>query len=202
VLYVYYGPDGKPYGPVITNEPDEEGRPHAEDIFERDHVKDLVKQIRSEQVAKREGEKVRVELNLNRLPCSHCSSLVVRLSAEYPDLQFVVKASSISNADIVQRSVPTDSEAHIGFIQEMIDKNVEVEPLAIFEAIWAKLLQVANAAKAGKVRLRNGSLAAEVTAARILLESSLAETQRVRELIAEAKRRAALAKVKGQGTAP
>ena len=201
VLQIHYD-GGKAYGPLIENDASATGPNHAEDIFARDHLPGLARQIANDQKAGKLNTKVgpvRLEMSLNRLPCPHCSPLLVRLAGQYPHISFVVLAASVSNAQTIQKAVPTDSEAHIAFIQQMIEANIDVQPLAIFEAVWAKVLEVANAAKAGKVRLRNGSLADEVTSARQLLGSSLAETQRVKDLIAEAKRRAALKKLPPQG---
>jgi 3-polyprenyl-4-hydroxybenzoate decarboxylase len=116
---------------------------------------------------------------------------MARLAGQYPHLSFVVKAASVSTSQTIQKAVPVDSQVHIEFIKKMIEAKIDVQPLEIFTAVWKKLLEVARAAEAGKVRLRNGSLAEEVASARQLLDSSLAETQRVKELIAEAKRQVA-----------
>jgi hypothetical protein len=205
VLYVYYD-GGKQFGDVVMNEPGEFAGPHAEDVFERDHVANLAQRIAEERKAGTlrtpSGQRVPVELDLNRLPCSHCSSLIPRLARQYPELAFTVKAATISNADVVQRSVPIDSSVHIDFIENMIRQNVNVEPLLIFEAIWSKLLEVALAAKTGKVKLRSEALAIEVASARQLLDQNLTETARVKALIAAAKERAALAKIPPKGSAP
>ena len=205
VLYVYYDSDRKRYGEVIRNEP-EPVRLHAEDVFARDHVAGLAARVAADRVARTlrtpPGERVPVLLDLNRLPCQHCSSLVPRLAAAHPGLQFTVRGATVSNAETVQRSVAVDSEAHIAFIRRMVEANVNVEPLAFFEAVWAKVLEVAQAAAAGKVKLRSGSLAVEVASARRLYEENLAETRRVRALIDEAKRRAALGRIPPQGSAP
>ena len=201
VLYVYYDEDRKRYGQVINNQPELPGSPHAEDMF-ASQLPGLLSTIRSQRATLKTplDQRVKIALDLNRLPCGRCSSLIAGWSAANKDVQFIVRASSASTSGTVQKSVAPESQIHIGFIETMIRADVQVEPLKIHEAIWNKLKQVAVAAAGGKVRLRNESLAVEVTNARAMIDFNAAETRKVEGLIEAAKRQAALAKVPAKGS--
>jgi Domain of unknown function (DUF4157) len=200
-LYVYYDADNKRFGQVINNEPELPGNQHAEDMF-APQLPGLISAIRANRKSLKTpaDQRVKIALDLNRLPCPRCSGLIARWGGTYPDVQFIVRASSASTSGTVQKSVPPDSQIHIEFIETMIRADVQVEPLKIHEAIWKKLQQVALAAGAGKVRLRTESLAVEVTNARDLIARNAAETRKVEGLIEAAKRKAALPKVPPKGT--
>ena len=202
-LYVYYDDDNKRFGQVINNEPELPGNQHAEDMF-APQLPGLLAKIRSDRAAGKlktpADQRVKIALDLNRLPCQRCSSLIARWSGANPDVQFIVRASSASTSGTVQKSVPPDSQIHIEFIETMIRADVQVQPLKIHEAIWDKLKQVALAAKGGKVRLRTESLSVEVTNARDLIARNAAETRKVEGLIEAAKRKAALPKVPPKGS--
>jgi hypothetical protein len=201
VLYVYYDEDNKRYGQVINNQPELPGSPHAEDMF-ASQLPGLLQTIRTGRSALKTpaDKRVKISLDLNRLPCSRCSGLIARWAGANPDVQFIVRASSASTSGTVQKSVPPDSQIHIEFIETMVRADVQVEPLKIHEAIWNKLKQVALAGGAGKVKLRTESLAVEVTNARDLIARNAAETRKVEGLIEAAKRKAALPKVPPKGT--
>ena len=201
VLYVYYDEDNKRYGEIINNQPELPGQPHAEDMF-ASQLPGLLQTIRSNRAALKTpaNQRVKIALDLNRLPCPRCSGLIARWAGAYKDVQFIVRASSASTSGTVQKTVPPDSQIHIEFIETMIRADVQVEPLKIHEAIWKKLQQVALAAGAGKVRLRTESLSVEVTNARDLIARNAAETRKVEGLIESARRKVALSKVPPKGS--
>jgi hypothetical protein len=206
LLYIFYDEDRKPFGNVILNRPDLPTEPHAEDMFASNHLPNLVQRIASDRAAGTLktpiGERVKVALDLNRLPCQRCTPLMARLASAHPDLQFIVRASSVSPSGTVQRSVQEDSQIHIGFIEDMIRANVQVESLRIHEAVWAKVLEVGTARVGAKVRPVSNNLGDEVANARQLIEKNVAETRKVETLIAAARRKAELPRVppKGSGT--
>jgi hypothetical protein len=206
ILQVYYDDDGKRLDGIIENEPESPGKPHAEEVFINRHLPGLAVQIRADHAAgklkAKPGSPVKIELNLNRLPCQACSSILSGVAGRYPDMRFLVRASSVSNSGSASKFVPSDSEAHIDFIKKMIEANIDVAPLPIFDEVWKKILQLGNAAKAGKITLRNGSLAQEITSAQGLMNSGMAETIKVKELIDAAKKRAAMGKIPPKGSAP
>jgi hypothetical protein len=194
VLYAYYDQDSKPYGQVIENEP---GGQHAEEIFVRQHLPALKARIASERAAGKlltpAGQRVQVTINLNRLPCSMCSPLMARVAAQNPDLWFIVRASSVSN------SQATSEEIHVQFLEQLLadekgNQLLDVQPLHIHEAIWNKVVQVGNAVKAKKIGPFSQDRALEVAIARPIIMANIAQTAKVEELIAEAKRRVAAKK--------
>jgi hypothetical protein len=204
VLYVFFDKDEKRFGKdYITNKPEDPGSPHAEDVFETQYLSALRARIADERTAGTlltpAGQKVRVALELNRLPCPRCSSLMQRLSAENQDLQFVVRASSASISGTIQRAVQSDSELHIGFIEDMIRANVQVEPLTIFEAVRQQLLKLEPLLKSGKVRLRGDTLFEAIGSARSLMDYNIEQSKKVKQLIEEAQKRAKLTKVPPKG---
>ena len=206
-LYIYYDKDGKKYGgSPIRNDPDRKGPNHAEDIFVADHLPGLAAKIAQDQrgglLMTPPGQRIRVELNLNRLPCPTCSPLLARIAGQYPDLQFVVKASSVSNSVTLQKNVPDDFAPVVEMIQAMLDANIEVEPLFIFDEIWNKVMQVVQGVKNGVVHIRTDNLLDHITAKKTFLEVNRAQTLTVRNLIEEAKNRQKLKKIPPHGSTP
>ena len=122
-----------------------------------------------------------------------------RLSAQNQDLQFVVRASSVSISGTIQKAVQSDSDLHIGFIEDMIRANVQVEPLVVFEAVRQQLLKLEPLLRSGQVRLRGDTLFQAIGNARGLMEYNIEQTNKVRQLIEEAQKRAKLTKVPPKG---
>lgn len=205
VLYVFFDTNEERYGDAyITNQPEEPGDIHAEDVFARDYLGPLKSEIKARRAAGTlvtpEDQPVKVALELNRLPCPRCSSLMTRLGTENPDLKFVVRASSVSRIGTVQKTVQSDSDLHIGFIEDMIRANVDVESLTIFEAVRQKLLQLVPGLRNRTIRLRGDTLFEQIGSARGIMDHNIAETRKVEKLIAAAKARVTLTKVPPKGS--
>jgi hypothetical protein len=205
VLYVFFDTNEERFGDAyITNQPEEPGDIHAEDVFARDYLQPLRAEIQARRAAGAlvtpADEKVKVALELNRLPCPRCSSLMQRLASENPDLKFVVRASSVSRIGTIQKTVQSDSELHIGFIEDMIRANIQVEPLEIFEAVRQHLLSLFTGLRNRTIRLRGDTLFEQIGSARGLMDHNIAETKKVIKLITAAKARAKLKKVPPKGT--
>jgi hypothetical protein len=146
ILYVYYDTDNKPLGTVIRNE----GVLHAEQVFKNRHLSELRKKIQDDRQAgvlkTPAGQPVKVELNLNRVPCPEtCSPLLAGLSGTNPDLRFVVKASSASNQ--------ANAEITADYIEKMLASGVDVSTLKIFEAIENKIIEILMASGAKEIEL-------------------------------------------------
>jgi hypothetical protein len=209
VLQVYYDQDNKRFFERIENEPELPGRPHAEEVFVSDHLQGLVQTIRTEHAAGHlltpAGQPVRIEMNLNRLPCQGCSHLMARVARQYPDIRFLVRASSVSNSDSASRFVTSESEMHIQFVRTMIEANIDVQPLPIFEAVYRRFLDYGVGRRAGtvpEIKFRGDTLWTRYNTAQDVMNAGKAETIKVRDLIENARTRIALGRVPPRGRAP
>jgi hypothetical protein len=199
VLYVTYDSDGKSYAPVIENEANFE---HAEMVFKRVHLSQLKAKIAADRTAGKlktpPGQRVRVELSLNRLPCPNCAPILAILAGTNPDLQFVVNASSASNM--------ASADITIQYIEQLLDAGIEVNTLKIFEAIQNKIVQIVTASKAKQIKSITQNEFLLVQAALPVIRNNLAQEKRLQDMIdsavKNAQRKKALAAVAPQGSVP
>lgn len=180
-LYVFYDKDKKPFGGRITNQ---DNNIHAEMAFKRFHLANLKAQIaadrKNNKLKTKKGSPVRVELNLNRIPCPLCSPILSDLASSNKDLQFVVKASSISNT--------TNFEVAADYIAEMIENGIIVEPLDIWKAIKKKFIEMAKKVGAGEIAFgKNSNNFVKVESIAKLIEPNLSKEMTVADAIKRAK---------------
>lgn len=197
VLHVFYDTDNKSYPDVIENDP---GAEHAEQIFKRAHVAALKTRIAADRSGRRlktpAGQPVRVTLQLNRIPCPTCSSILASLSAGNPELRFAVQASSASNT--ASAEVTTD------YIETLLAGGVEVSTLKIYDAIQNKMVELLRASSAKQIKPLTGNQFDELQAAIPLIRQNISQEKRLADMIEEAKKRQAkkleLAKVPPVGS--
>jgi hypothetical protein len=196
-MHVFYDTDNKSYPDVIENDPNVE---HAEQVFKRGHLSALRSRIAADRAGGRiktpTGQPVLVTLQLNRIPCPNCSSILASLSGAAPDLRFSVQASSASNT--------ASTEVTIDYIETLLAGGVEVSTLKIFEAIRNKIIQLLQASKAKQIKPLTDNQYYEIRAAIAKIDQNISQEKRLAEMIEEAKKRhaakTALAKVPPVGS--
>lgn len=208
-LYVFYDVDSKLYSDSIDDDPaivsGVEG--HAETIFIRQHISRLKAKIAADRAANKiktpPGQPVKVELNLNRLPCGGCSERLANLSSANPDLQFVLKASSVWKIGGLHPATSAED------VKKMLDAGIKVEALDVWEAFAKRLREYGAAVAAKKIRITSGRRADTLISIMNLegpqLKLAAAEVER---LVAEAAKLSAqsgkaeeeVAKVPAKGT--
>jgi hypothetical protein len=178
VLYIFYDLDNKPYDGPIRNASRNE---HAEQVFKNKKLQGLWSQIQAERNAGKlktpAGKPVRVELNLNRIPCPICSPILATLSGMYPDITFVVKASSASN----KVSAVITAE----YIETMLAAGVEVSTLKVFEAIKNKIVEILRRSQAKEVALTSNDFD-ELQVVIMKLDENLSKERLLQEMINQA----------------
>ncbi|HEU0295568.1 MAG TPA: DUF4157 domain-containing protein [Anaerolineales bacterium] len=178
VLYAYYDTDNKPYGGAIRNASNYE---HAEQVFKNKYLSGLKKQIQADRNAGKlktpAGQPVKVELNLNRVPCPICSPILAALSSMNPDLRFVVKASSASNT--------ASAEITTEYIEKMLAGGVEVNTLKIFEAIQDKIVEILKASRAKEIALTPNDFV-QIEVALPMIRENLSKEQALQSMINQA----------------
>jgi len=195
-LNVFYDIDNKPYGGVIRNAKNNE---HAEQVFKNKHLEKLKIQINSERknglLKTPAGEPVKVQLDLNRLPCPNCGPILAELASSNPDLRFVVNAASASNS--------TNIEISIEYIAMMLETGIEVNTLNVFEIIEKKIVEILRASAAKEIALSPDDFE-EIQAALPKIRDNLSKEQSLKDMIKRAveilKKKNNLLKVKPIGT--
>src|SRR5262249_11601848 len=159
-------------------------------VFKRLHLAKLRKRIADEKKAGSlktpKDQPVKVELNLNRLPCPNCSSILAELAGMYPELKFVVKASSASNK--------ASQAITIEYIEKMLNAGVEVSTLGIYGAIMKKIEEIVRASKAKQIKPITANEYYLVEAALPRIRDNLSREKKLQEMIDEARKRIAAKK--------
>jgi len=197
ILYVYYDIDNKPFEKEIKNKTNNY---HAEQVFKNEHLEKLKKQINEDRIEGRLltpiGQPVKVELNLNRIPCPICAPIIAMLNSQEKDLKFVVKASSASNRD--------SAAITIEYIEMMLRADVEVDTLKIYEAITKKVVDRIEASQAKEIKRMDSKEYDEFSVAIMKIKDNLRQEKALKEMINDAKHRIkkekALAKVPPVGS--
>ena len=197
VLYVYYDEDSKPYksSPIYNAKNNE----HAEMVFKRRHFGQLKNRIsldRKEGILKTPiGQKVKVKLDLNRLPCPNCSSILAEIATSSPDLAFTVNAASASNM--------TTPEITIEYIEKMLSAGVKVNASQIFEAVEDKIVEILLSSRAKEIALTQDDFE-EIDAALPKIRAGISKELSLKDAIVQAaknqKEKAALNNVPAKGT--